>query len=241
MSSPLAAEHRRTVEAAHGRLRGMILSGELRPGATVSQAALARELGTSRTPLREAFRRLQEEGLLVVEPNRRAQVAIPDPVELDELYARRILLESLAVRMGTPTAPAGQRRRAVERSLAALARATRRRDAASWEASHRAFHQAVSAGATSALAGTLESLRARSERVVRARRDLGESGWELGQADHEAIGRAVLAGDADGAVRELAWHLARTATWTIQVIGNGCRPVAVDAALALLGLGGDDG
>lgn len=214
----------------------MILSGELRPGDLVSQAALARSLGTSRTPLREAFRRLQEEGLLAVEPNRRAQVAIPDPLELDDLYARRILLESLALRMGMPLGTADPRRRVLERSLAELARATRRRDAARWEASHRAFHSAVGAGAGPALAGTLESLRARSERVVRARRELGESAWEIGQADHEAIGRAVLEGDAEEAVRALARHLAGTATWTLQAMGSGGAPVAVRHALGLLGV-----
>jgi len=214
----------------------MILSGELGPGDVVSQAGLARELGTSRTPLREAFRRLEEEGLLFVEPNRRAVVAVLDSEELDELYASRILLEALALSKATPVASA-ERREELEHSLAELARATKERDAPSWEVSHRAFHRAVAAGAGPALSSLLDSLAARSERVIRARRELGQEAWELGQADHEAIAEAVLAGEIDEAVSRLVEHLARTARWAVDVlVGEPGRAVAVSAALDLLAI-----
>jgi len=53
------------------RVRNAILDGRLAPGAVMSQVAMAQELGISRTPLREALRMLQSEGLVEGEPNRR--------------------------------------------------------------------------------------------------------------------------------------------------------------------------
>ena len=61
------------------RLREMLLNGEIVPGTAISQVKLARELGVSTTPLREAMRLLQAEGLLIAEHNRRMRVAPLDP------------------------------------------------------------------------------------------------------------------------------------------------------------------
>ena len=63
-STPLTAKTgRRLALDVHAAVRAMILSGELAPGSPIPQAALARTLNVSRTPMREAFRLLQEEGL----------------------------------------------------------------------------------------------------------------------------------------------------------------------------------
>ncbi len=69
------------------------------PGTRLSQVALADQLGVSRTALPEVLRMLQEEGLVEIEPNQRTRVAGLDPQELDDVYASRILLETLALSM----------------------------------------------------------------------------------------------------------------------------------------------
>ena len=56
----------------HQKLRQVILDGSLGAGTILNQAELARAFGVSRTPMREAFRMLQEEGLIRAEPDRRA-------------------------------------------------------------------------------------------------------------------------------------------------------------------------
>ena len=66
-------DKRRSRVAVHARLRQLILDGTLPPGSLLSQLQLSRALGVSRTPLREALRMLQEEGLVDAEPNQRAR------------------------------------------------------------------------------------------------------------------------------------------------------------------------
>ena len=92
-------EARQAIPALHAYLRQCVLDGTLTPGTKLSQVALADQLGVSRTPLREVLRMLQEEGLVEIEPNQRTRVAGLDPQELDDVYASRILLETLALSM----------------------------------------------------------------------------------------------------------------------------------------------
>ena len=82
----------------------MILDGELPPGAPILQAALARRLNVSRTPMREAFRLLQEEGLIENKPDQRAVVRTIDPSEIDAVYTSRVMLESVAVSISVRSA-----------------------------------------------------------------------------------------------------------------------------------------
>jgi DNA-binding GntR family transcriptional regulator len=91
------------VMAVHDRLRDAILRGEIAPGEATSQVALARQLGVSRTPLREALRLLEREGLVVSQPNRRIRIADFSIADLEALYAMRIALETVAVRLTVPT------------------------------------------------------------------------------------------------------------------------------------------
>ena len=64
-----------STKTVHNRLRDGILRGEFDPRVPISQVQLAARLGVSRTPLREALRMLQREGLIDSEPNRRVRVA----------------------------------------------------------------------------------------------------------------------------------------------------------------------
>src|SRR5579871_5310780 len=89
-------------EVVHERLRDAILRGELEVGAPMSQVKLAEQLGVSRTPLREAVRMLQHEGLILTERNRRARVAPLSAADVEQLYAQRLVLEALALRLSVP-------------------------------------------------------------------------------------------------------------------------------------------
>jgi len=79
-------------------IRQAILDGRLEPGSPLKEQELARELGISRTPVREALLMLQAEGLIVTTPNRTAVVREHDAADLRDLYQLRALLEGYAAR-----------------------------------------------------------------------------------------------------------------------------------------------
>src|SRR5213596_3382734 len=88
-----AAPARQGLDYVHRTIRDAILDGKLEPGTTMSQVTLADELGVSRTPLREALRMLQNEGLIESEPNRRVRVSEVSIADIEELYTIRVPLE----------------------------------------------------------------------------------------------------------------------------------------------------
>src|SRR5215210_2740134 len=95
-------DNRTLWEQVRDRLREDILAGRLEPGAELSEVGLARELGTSRGPLREALGRLASEGLVTITPRRGAVVTQLSREEFIDAYQVREALETLAVRLAVP-------------------------------------------------------------------------------------------------------------------------------------------
>lgn len=85
-------------EGATSLIREAIVDGRLRPGERLKEAALARSFEISRTPVREALRELQREGLVDATPNRGAAVRTYTIDDLHEIYVLRALLEGHAAR-----------------------------------------------------------------------------------------------------------------------------------------------
>jgi len=94
------------VETVAKEISAIILEGELKPGDKLNEVEIARRLGVSRGPVREAVRQLQEAGILQPEPFKGSYVRSLNQREVAELYALRSLLESAAVaeaiRLATP-------------------------------------------------------------------------------------------------------------------------------------------
>jgi DNA-binding GntR family transcriptional regulator len=93
-----AVRHRTMAEAALERLREAIILGELTPGTPLRLEDLARSLGTSISPIREAVRQLEARGLAEHVPHHGAKVVALDIDELRELFSIRLALETMAVR-----------------------------------------------------------------------------------------------------------------------------------------------
>lgn len=189
----------------------MILTGEIKPGELLSQVKLAREFGVSTTPLREAMRQLQGEGLLISEPNRRARVAALDVQNLDAVYAERILLEALGIALSVPlfTDADLERLQTLQTTMTASA-ATE--DLDPWNRAHSEFHELLVRHASEPLTQTIRLFSERGERY-RKMSVLGDSprGWTAAAAEHQSIIDAVIERAAHRAAGELARHLARTA------------------------------
>ena len=80
-------------------IRRKILSGQFRSGDRLREAALVAQLGVSRTPIREALRRLQSDGLVDFEPNKGARVTSWSPRDLLDAFSIRVQIEALAARL----------------------------------------------------------------------------------------------------------------------------------------------
>jgi DNA-binding GntR family transcriptional regulator len=223
---------RRLALDVHARVRSMILSGELPPGAPVLQAALARSLNVSRTPMREAFRLLQEEGLIENKPDQRAVVRRIDPGEIDALYASRVMLETVAVSMSVRLATPALVER-METALVQLRQYAADGDIERWRETHREFHFLTTEDAPT-LHESICSLGERADRFLRFAQLGHPTAWARWDADHEALVEAFRARDHGLAVRTIAEHLARTAFTVMTDIAPHLDPSATRAALNLL-------
>jgi DNA-binding GntR family transcriptional regulator len=98
--APLAAAHpERLADHAHRVIREAIVEGKLAMGQRLVETALSERLGMSRAPIREAMRRLAEEGLVVESANRGSFVAVIGPTDLVDLYHFRVAVEEMAARL----------------------------------------------------------------------------------------------------------------------------------------------
>ena len=220
-------------DQAYARLREAILHGRLAPGTVVSQVQLARELGFSRTPLREALRMLQREGLISGETNRMVRVADFSIEDVEELYAVRIANEALAIRLSVPLMTAADDL-ALERSLEAMARYATERDIDAWELRHRAFHAQLVGHAGKRLGRLLSELYDHAERYRRLYVTSEPRAMSIGVAEHVAIVEACHARDADRAGAELARHLSRTALMALMQLAPEHEPAMVRGTLKLV-------
>ena len=192
-------------------LREEILDGRLHPGERIRQHAVALRFGTSRQPVREALRQLQNEGLVLVLPNVGARVARLDAAELDEVYLLRQRLEPLAIERSAPSLRDDQLA-----ALAAEAEAMERfgelrgREA-DWLSHDRAFHLGSFAGAGSPrLLAIVESLWNVAEPYRRAYLGLHPEVVELTLVEHRLLLEALVRRDGEDAARVLELHIRRT-------------------------------
>lgn len=197
--------------AVYDKVRTLIVRGRLLPGTRVTEADVAKELEVSRTPAREALRRLQQERLLVPTGTRggakvRLAVAPMTAGEARELYTAAGALEGLVAR--NVAEHGAEERQALAAELARAQAAFRReasKRAPDWDRQfelHHAFHETLRA----ALAGPrlrllLDELRPHLDRYEYFYGPLTGSGFEVTFEEHDAIVAAVEAGRADVAER----------------------------------------
>src|SRR3989304_10009044 len=96
--------HRPLREEVYGALRRAIVQGELSPGNRVVETELAGRLGISRTPVREALRKLAAEGFIAKGPGSSLVVSAMSPEEVEETFRIRAVLEGLAAHLAAERA-----------------------------------------------------------------------------------------------------------------------------------------
>ena len=189
-------------------LRKSILRGELLPGERLMEISLANKLGVSRTPIREAIRMLEHEGLVVMKPRRGAQVAKITTQELNDVLEVRKSLETLAILKACE--------RMTEEDIAAMRQAERRfesfvadkdSDLTELAEADVAFHDTIYQGTKNRrLIQILANLR---EQMYRFRIEYLKDAEMRSSlvTEHIAIIEAVCSRDADKAVKFITEHI----------------------------------
>jgi DNA-binding GntR family transcriptional regulator len=195
------------VDQVYAALRDRIIHGSLERGARIHQEDLAEELGVSRTPVREALRRLAAEGLVEMRTNRGARVADIGPSDMRSAYEARLVIEPGAARLGAtarPSAPLGRMRAALAAQRRAIPDVRR-----SFEA-NREFHIAlVQASGNGFLLQFVQRLWvARIGEVIYERQSETPERMRLDADEHEQILGAIEAGNARRAESVTRRHLA---------------------------------
>lgn len=194
------------VDGIHLTLRDAISQGQLPKGYRLREMALAAHFGCSVTPVREAIRRLEHEGLVTIYPRRGAQVASLSTSEVADLYETRLVLECYAVRK------AAERKPAKPELAEARAMLSRQRASLS-DQEHTApldaeVHQALTVLAGNPVIAELASHATRQIEAVQARVGaVVPGGRNAAYKAHQEILKAIAAGDADNAESLMRKHL----------------------------------
>lgn len=208
LAEPDNAIRRSRADDVYAQLKADIGSFRLVPGDRFTEAEISERLGVSRTPVRQALFRLQQEGFVQVQFRSGWRVLPFDFERFEQLYDLRTVFEAEAVRR-LCAAPSAAALSALE-GLAALwlvPVATRSRDATLVGQWDEAFHCALVAAA-----GNTEMARAHREvteriRIVRRLDFTKPARVDATYEEHAAILRAILARDADDAAARLCAHI----------------------------------
>ncbi|BAS18470.1 uncharacterized HTH-type transcriptional regulator YdhC (plasmid) [Arthrobacter sp. Hiyo8] len=130
----------KTPDGVYGVLRTAILDGTLHPGEQLRETHIAADLGISRSPLREALTRLEEEGLILKIPFRGSFVAEVSAHDIAEIAAVRVLLEPYAAELAAPTLQGPERLR-LKQAIAELYGAADTNDIPGSVDAHLRFHR----------------------------------------------------------------------------------------------------
>lgn len=190
-------------DRAYLETRARIIDGRLAGGDVITEGQVSTSLGVSRTPVREAFLRLQAEGFLELYPKRGAVVVPISPDEALSLSEARELIETFAI-----TKLLTENDRAPEPLLEELwqlcteqSRHARARDFAAFTAAETSFHLAIVAAAqNSFLTGLFEALRDRQQRLALSASTRPALDLEDIIAEHHKLVRLLEAGELDPAL-----------------------------------------
>jgi DNA-binding GntR family transcriptional regulator len=129
-------------DQAHAAIRRKILDAEWPPGASVLEGAIALELGLSRTPVREALVRLQQEGLIEIVPRHGMRVSALSQADMREIYQVLTTLEPAAVELLAERRPSRAVLAPLYAACDAMARSLRgpKPDLRAWAAADEDFH-----------------------------------------------------------------------------------------------------
>ncbi len=226
-STLLAAEARhrpraeqRSPEFAYAGIKSRILDSEYAPGAQILEHEIAEQLGLSRTPVREALVRLQQESLLEIVPRHGVRISTLSPADMREIYEILESLEATAAEILTRLRPARAALLPLSEACDAMERALAREapDLRTWAAADEAFHmhllQLCGNRRLASLVMTVWDQAHRARMFTLTLRPLPTRSTE----EHRKIVDAILAGDVSHAGELYRAHRRRGGEELITII-----------------------
>lgn len=203
-------------QQAYDEIRRRILSGELRPSSVLSEHQLAASMQLSRTPVREAIKRLEQEGLVQSLPNRGTFVTELSAHDILEIYQIRERLESLAARIAAEHMTPDEVRTLEQEITLTQACIAEGRMTDAFAADIR-FHKLITAVTQNERLSTV--LATFDDQMYRVRALLTQSSERLKASfdQHRAIVERIQARDGPGAERMMEEHLRSTCEWAMRL------------------------
>ena len=208
---------RATRKDAYHELREAIVTGRFHPNERLVEAAVAEAIGAGRTAVRSALVRLDQEGRVVLEPNRGARVRLIDGREALEIEEVRAALEGMLARRAA-TRVTAEDVAALDAMTAEMRQRVEEGDALGYSALNARFHERIWAAAGHRTATRIvrglksQSIRFQFQTALRPGRA------ERSLHEHEAIVDALRSGDGESAESAMRTHLAEvldTLRWAI--------------------------
>ena len=198
-------------------LREAILKGELKPGERLMELQLAAKLGVSRTPIREAIRMLEQEGLAVTIPRKGAEVARMTEKDMEDVLEIREALDELAAKIACTRMTEDQLKQ-LETIKEPFVESTRSHDVKRIAEADVSFHDVIyEATGNPKLVSMLNNLR---EQIYRYRVEYlkEEKNYPTLIGEHEAIVEALYARNQDEVVRAMHTHIENQASAVKEII-----------------------
>lgn len=211
ISTAPSAQFTSTAEQeAYLHLQRALRVGRYKPGERLIPEEIAAEIGMSRMPVREAFRRLAADGLVTLRPNRGCVVAGLTPDEIHETFEIRSVLEGLAVRLATPRMTS-ETFEELDRLLERMERAGQS-GSSDWVLRHQEFHAFIFAlSARPKLIRQITALHVAIEPYMRIWFDYVDKPLSA-REEHQKLINALRSGDARHAEAVMQEHIIETAS-----------------------------
>lgn len=199
-----------SADYAYQELRHKIMTKQLKPGQRLPEVMIAVQMGVSRTPVREALRRLSSEGLVIIVPNSGARLASPTVKEMEDTYRIREMLECLSASLAAEKIHDKHLRRLDELALGE-SRAVEERDLELFLDAYEGFHRTVAeASGNRTLTDYVENILARTNAYVVFYDPFYEQNENPTIEEHKALAQALAQRDGEKAAALMRAHIRRS-------------------------------
>lgn len=213
-----------SVERVYEFIKRGIMEFSLKPGENISDTDIATRIGTSRTPVREALRQLELEGLVLHTPHRGWMVHALHVQDVENIFEIKECLESMLVRQATKKLTP-QDKAVVMKAMASMEEATSSKDQQAWLAADDCLETTLYAAAGNPRAKQIvSSLNVQWHWIWVGIIALGDR-MERSAREHKAILDRVFAGDADGAAALALDHLSSVKRFLLTLLTNFVFPL----------------